>query len=51
MFPVLFAVARTAGWLSQWEESLLDPEQKISRPRQIYAGSPQRPYRPLDQRG
>jgi citrate synthase len=51
MFPVLFAVARTAGWLSQWEESLLDPEQKISRPRQIYAGSPRRPYRPLDQRG
>jgi citrate synthase len=51
MFPVLFAVARTAGWLSQWEESLLDPEQKISRPRQIYAGSPRRPYQPLDQRG
>jgi citrate synthase len=51
MFPVLFAVARTAGWLSQWEESLLDPEQKISRPRQIYAGSPRRPYLPLDQRG
>ncbi len=51
MFPVLFAVARTAGWLSQWEESLLDPEQKISRPRQIYAGSPRRPYLPLNQRG
>ena len=51
MFPVLFAVARTAGWLSQWEESLLDPEQKISRPRQIYAGSPRRPYQALDQRG
>ena len=50
MFPVLFAVARTAGWLSQWEESLLDPEQKISRPRQIYAGSPRRSYLPLDQR-
>jgi len=50
MFPVLFAVARTAGWLSQWEESLLDPEQKISRPRQIYAGSPRRSYRPPDQR-
>ncbi len=50
MFPVLFAVARTAGWLSQWEESLLDPEQKISRPRQIYAGSPRRSYVPLDQR-
>ncbi len=50
MFPVLFAVARTAGWLSQWEESLLDPEQKISRPRQIYAGSPQRSYLPSDRR-
>ena len=51
MFPVLFAIPRTAGWLSQWEESLLDKEQKIARPRQIYAGSPRRPYRPLDQRG
>ncbi len=50
MFPVLFAVARTAGWLSQWEESLLDSEQKISRPRQIYAGSPRRSYVPLDDR-
>ncbi|MHB8487906.1 MAG: citrate synthase [Candidatus Dormibacteria bacterium] len=50
MFPVLFAVARTAGWLSQWEESLLDPEQKISRPRQIYAGSPRRSYVPPAQR-
>jgi citrate synthase len=50
MFPVLFAVARTAGWLSQWEESLLDPEQKISRPRQIYAGSPRRSYVPLAKR-
>jgi citrate synthase len=50
MFPVLFAVARTAGWLSQWEESLLDPEQKISRPRQIYAGSPRRSYVPVAQR-
>ena len=50
MFPVLFAVARTAGWLSQWEELLLDSEQKISRPRQIYAGSPRRSYVPLDDR-
>ncbi|MGA7988898.1 MAG: citrate synthase [Candidatus Dormiibacterota bacterium] len=50
MFPVLFAVARTAGWLSQWEESLLDPEQKISRPRQLYMGSPRRAYTPVDQR-
>ncbi|RLT34337.1 MAG: citrate synthase, partial [Chloroflexi bacterium] len=36
MFPVLFAIPRTAGWLAQWEELLLDPEQKIARPRQIY---------------
>jgi len=50
MFPVLFAVARTAGWLAQWEESLLDQEQKITRPRQIYAGSPRRSYVPVDQR-
>ena len=36
MFPVLFAIPRTAGWIAQWEEMLLDPEQKIARPRQIY---------------
>jgi citrate synthase len=44
-FTVLFAVARTAGWLSQWEEMLNDKEQKIARPRQIYVGSPERPYK------
>jgi citrate synthase len=44
-FTVLFAVARTAGWLAQWEESLLDKEQKIARPRQIYTGHAERPYR------
>jgi len=43
-FTVLFAVARTAGWLAQWEEMLLDKEQKIARPRQIYTGSPERQY-------
>ena len=43
-FTVLFAVARTAGWLAQWEEMLLDKEQKIARPRQIYIGSPERAY-------
>ena len=43
-FTVLFAVARTAGWLSQWEEMLLDKEQKIARPRQIYTGKPERAY-------
>jgi citrate synthase len=43
-FTVLFAVARTAGWLAQWEEMLTDPEQKIARPRQIYTGYGERPY-------
>jgi len=43
-FTVLFAVARTAGWLAQWEEMLLDKEQKIARPRQIYIGYSERPY-------
>jgi citrate synthase len=42
MFPVLFAVPRTAGWLAQWDEMLRDPDQKIARPRQIYAGPAQR---------
>jgi len=45
-FTVLFAIARTAGWLSQWEEMLLDKEQKIARPRQIYTGPAERPYQP-----
>jgi citrate synthase len=44
MFPVLFAIARTSGWLAQWLELLADPEQKIARPRQIYLGSGMRPY-------
>ena len=44
-FTVLFAIARTAGWLAQWEEMLLDKEQKISRPRQVYTGPDERPYR------
>src|ERR1700704_3300682 len=44
MFPVLFAIPRTAGWIAQWEEMLLDPEQKIARPRQIYAGPARRDY-------
>jgi citrate synthase len=45
-FTVLFAIARTAGWLAQWEEMLLDKEQKIARPRQIYTGPGERPYEP-----
>src|SRR5690349_24934687 len=51
MFPVLFAIPRTAGWLAQWEEMLLDQEQKIARPRQIYLGYDQRDYVPMEQRG
>lgn len=43
-FTVLFAIARTAGWLAQWEEMLLDKEQKIARPRQIYVGHGERKY-------
>ncbi|MGA1308992.1 MAG: citrate synthase [Gemmatimonadaceae bacterium] len=43
-FTVLFAIARTAGWMAQWEELLLDKEQKIARPRQIYTGQAERPY-------
>jgi citrate synthase len=50
MFPVLFAIPRTAGWIAQWEEMLLDSEQKIARPRQIYLGSPRRDYVPKDRR-
>jgi citrate synthase len=50
MFPVLFAIPRTAGWIAQWDEMLLDPDQKIARPRQIYTGQPKRDYMPRDQR-
>src|SRR5260221_1092927 len=50
MFPVLFAIPRTSGWLAQWEELLLDAEQKIARPRQIYLGYDTRSYAPIDQR-
>jgi citrate synthase len=42
MFPVLFAIGRMPGWLAQWEEGILDPEQRISRPRQIYVGPGER---------
>jgi citrate synthase len=50
MFPVLFAIPRTAGWIAQWEEMLLDPEQKIARPRQVYTGPAARTYVPREQR-
>jgi citrate synthase len=51
MFPVLFAIPRTSGWLAQWDEMLQDKEQKIARPRQVYLGSGPRAYVPLGQRG
>jgi len=50
MFPVLFAIPRTVGWLAQWLEMITDPEQKIARPRQVYVGPALRDYVPLDKR-
>ncbi len=50
MFTVLFAVARTVGWISQWKEMIEEPTQKIGRPRQLYTGSGERPFVPLDKR-
>jgi citrate synthase len=50
MFPVMFAIGRTSGWIAQWREMVEDPEQKIARPRQIYTGERQRDYVPIDQR-
>ncbi|MGI8902843.1 MAG: citrate synthase [Solirubrobacteraceae bacterium] len=50
MFPVMFAIGRTSGWIAQWREMVEDPEQKISRPRQIYTGDRGRDYVPIDQR-
>ena len=50
MFTVLFAVARTVGWIAQWKEMIEDPEQRIGRPRQVYTGYNARPYPPIDQR-
>jgi citrate synthase len=47
MFPVLFAIPRTSGWLAQWEEMLTDKDQKIARPRQVYTGADRRDYVPL----
>jgi citrate synthase len=44
MFTVLFALARTVGWIAQWKEMIEDPSQKIGRPRQLYTGSPRRDY-------
>jgi len=50
MFPVLFAIPRTAGWLAQWDEMARDSEQKIARPRQLYVGAERRDYIPADAR-
>ncbi|MCI0776750.1 MAG: citrate synthase [Chloroflexi bacterium] len=50
MFPVLFAIPRTAGWIAQWQEMLLDSEQKIARPRQLYVGQDERDYLSWDRR-
>ncbi|MGA9948739.1 MAG: citrate synthase [Xanthobacteraceae bacterium] len=50
MFTVLFALARTVGWIAQWKEMIEDPHQKLGRPRQLYTGSPQRDYMPMSKR-
>jgi len=50
IFPVLFAIPRTSGWMAQWEEMLLDPEQKIARPRQVYVGYDSRDVAPIEKR-
>lgn len=51
LYPVLFAIGRTAGWLAQWQEMLEDPEQKIARPRQVYLGETERDIKLPDQKG
>jgi len=50
MFTVLFAIPRTVGWLAQWQEMLIDPEQKIARPRQVYTGHRARQFLPMEKR-
>jgi citrate synthase len=50
MFPVLFAIPRTSGWMAQWEEMLTDPDQKLARPKQVYLGAETRDYVPIDKR-
>ena len=50
MYPVLFAMGRTVGWLAQWIELLEDPEQAIARPRQIYLGADERDFVPMGKR-
>jgi citrate synthase len=50
MFTVLFAVARTVGWVAQWKEMMEDPKTKIGRPRQLFTGNTQKAFIPLDKR-
>ena len=50
LFPVLFAIPRTVGWLAQWQEMVQDPEQRIARPRQVFKGEPSRDYVPAESR-
>ena len=50
MFTALFAVSRTVGWVSQWQEMLEDPQQRIGRPRQLFTGETKRPYTPISKR-
>jgi citrate synthase len=50
MFPVLFAIPRTSGWIAQWEEMLTDPDQKLARPKQVYLGADTRDYVPMEKR-
>ena len=50
MFPVLFAIPRTSGWMAQWAEMVRDSEQKIARPRQVYIGEPERHWMIIDKR-
>jgi citrate synthase len=50
MFTVLFALARTVGWIAQWKEMIEDPSQKIGRPRQLYVGATKRDYLTINQR-
>ena len=50
MFPVLFAIPRTSGWIAQWDEMLTDPDQKLARPKQVYLGAEIRDYIPMDKR-
>ena len=50
MFTCIFALARTVGWIAQWNEMISDPEMKIARPRQLYTGTPRRDVQPIGKR-